>query len=91
MLVSSEKKLYLFLSKNKISQQKKMLVKKQLLRKKTWPKKENNYSNDISSKYTGKFIGQGKKTLCAFYREIKSESTNKKNEAKKKVDQKKNN
>ena len=89
MLISSGKKLYLFLSKNKISQQKKNACKKAPSKKKNLTKKGNNYLNDISSKYTGKFFGQGKKTLCVFYREIKSESSGKKQKLRKTLTKKK--
>ena len=88
-LFPREKNYIFFYRETKSPSKKKNACKKATAKKKNLTKKGNNYSNDISSKYTGTFFGQGKKTLCVFYREIKSESTGKKQKLRKTLTKKK--
>ena len=92
MPISSRKKIISFFYRKINSAGKKTPGKKATTKTKNLTKKKKkNYSKDISGKYTDKFIGQFRKTLCAFYREIKSESADKETTAKKKIYQKEKN
>ena len=91
MPISSRKKIISFFYRKINSASKKTPGKKATTKTKNLTKKKKNYSKGICGKYTDKFIGQFRKTLCVFYREIKSESADKKTTAKKKIYQKEKN